>query len=91
MKEFVIVGEYDNKTYVYVSNTNPICWVDQLMYAKKYDSAIDAAHDICNEHQIYRTIVKCTDIKYISVLSLEDNKIYPIIDNNGDVIDQDEF
>ena len=92
MDKYIIVGEYkDNGGTIYISNTNPICWVQEERLSKKYDSLIDAIHDIVNEYRIYRTTILCTDINYISILSLENRSITPVVNSEGELIDSDEF
>lgn len=92
MDKYLIIGEYkDNNGIIYVSNTNPICWVDQEYLAKKYNCLLDAIHDVVSEYSIYKTTILGTDISYISVLSLLDRSITPVINSAGELIDTDEF
>ena len=92
MEKYIIIGEYKNNGgFIYVSNTNPICWVKEESLAKSYSNFIDAAHDIISEHNIYKTTVNCTYVNYISILDTNTRKITPIIDSSGDILDSDEF
>lgn len=92
MEKYVIIGEYsNNKGTVFISNTNPICWVEQESLAKVYDCLLDAIHDVVSEYSIYKTTILGTDISYISILSLSDRTITPVINSSGELVDTDEF
>lgn len=92
MGKYIIIGEYGgNRGTIYISNTNPICWVEEEHLAKHYECFLDAVHDIISEYSIYKTTILGTDVSYISILSLEDRKIIPIINSKGELLDTDEF
>ena len=52
MHEFIIVAVGNNDTKFYISNTNPILWVSDIQYVKKFDSFCSAKNEL-DDHFIY--------------------------------------
>ena len=91
MEKYVIIGEYkDNKKIIFISNTYPICWVNEDNLSKKYDRFYDAVHDILYEYNTYKTTILGTDINYISILNTNTREITPIINEKGEVLVEDD-
>ena len=90
MEKYIIIGEYEDNSLTYVSNINPICWVNEESLAKSYDYAIDAIHDILYEYQTFKITVLGTKVSYISILNTNSRKITPIIDSVGNILIEDD-
>lgn len=91
MSNYIIIGEYkDNKGISYVSNTNPICWVNEEYLAKNYEYLYEAINDIQSNYGTFKTTILGTDINYISILNTISRDIIPVIDYKGELLIDDD-
>lgn len=76
MNGFIIEGLYNNQANSsYVSNINPILWVDNPKESKIFESLYDAKITLINELQQFTSIISSTNICSIWILKYMNEEI----------------
>ena len=88
LEKFLIISSIgsDPLTISYVSNTSPICWTPNIGECKAFDSFEEAKNEIIEELDIYKKVVRGTDITEISVLDTLTWDVTTIIGKKGELL-----